>query len=340
MKQAVFVAPRRVEVHDVPEPRRAAQEVLVSVGACGICTWEQRVFRGVRPEYPLLGGHEVGAVVLDAPASTGLRAGEVVAVSLLPRCGDCPFCRAGRSNLCSYAKAAVPQGQPRGPRGMSDLLVVPHVDVFPVGAAATCQDAALVEPTACVVHSLDRSGCRPGDLLAVFGLGFTGALHVAAARARGLRTVGVATARDADGRAPVGADVVVEPDGRDMARSIRDAVGSEVAAAVVTRGGIASIEAALEVVQLGGQVVLFESVAPSVPLDFNLPRLRSGEITVTGSVSHTREDFAAAAALVASGAVPTEGLIGRAFDLADAQQAMRHAVTHPGRRTMVLPRPR
>ncbi|MDG4780778.1 alcohol dehydrogenase catalytic domain-containing protein [Micromonospora sp. WMMD961] len=340
MRQAVFVAPRRVEVRDVPEPQRAAQQVLVSVGACGICTWEQRVFRGVRPEYPLLGGHEVGAVVLDAPASTGLRSGEVVAVSLLPRCGDCSFCRAGRSNLCSYAKAAGPHRQPHGPKGMSDLLVVPHVDVFPLAAAATCQDAALVEPTACVVHSLDRSGCRPGDLLAVFGLGFTGALHLAAARARGLRTVGIATARDVDGRAPVEADVIIEPDGRDAVRSIRAAVGSEVAAAVVTRGGSASIETAMEVVGLGGQVVLFESVTPSVPLDLTLPRLRSGEIMLTGSVSHTREDFAAAAALVASGAIPTEDLVGRSFELADVQRAMVYAVAHPGRRTMLLPRPR
>ncbi|OKI61492.1 zinc-dependent alcohol dehydrogenase [Micromonospora sp. CB01531] len=340
MKQAVFVAPRHVEVRDVPEPRRGVQEVLVSVGACGICTWEQRVFRGVRPEYPLLGGHEVGAVVVDAPSSTGLRSGEVVAVSLLPRCGDCPFCRSGRSNLCSYANAGGPQRRPHGPKGLSDLLVVPHVDVFPVGAAATCQDAALVEPTACVVHSLDRSGCRPGELLAVFGLGFTGALHLAAARARGLRTVGVATARDVDARAPVEADVVIEADGRDPVRSIRAAVGAEVAAAVVTRGSSASVETALEIVRPGGQVVLFESVAPSVPLNLNLPRLRTGEIVLTGSVSHTREDFAAAASLVASGAVPTGGLVGRAFELADVQQAMLHAVAHPGRRTMVVPRPR
>ncbi|SNT41099.1 Threonine dehydrogenase [Asanoa hainanensis] len=324
-----MTAPYEVVVRSAPDPPRGPDQVLVAVGACGLCTWEQRVFRGVRPEYPLLGGHEVGAVVVAAPADCGVVAGDIVAVSLLPRCGRCRYCLAGRSNLCAYA--AAPHSD--GPGGLSELLVVEPRDVYPVGGS--CAEAALVEPLACVVHTVRRTGCQPGDVLVVFGAGFTGLLHLAYGRALGLRTAVVAAER---AEVP-GADLTVgstEPAA--IVSALRDAFDVPGAdAAVVTRGGSAAVRGATEVVRLGGVAILFQSVYDREPISLDPARLRSREIMVGGAVSHTERDFEAAAAIVRDGGIDLAPLIDRTFPLVAVHEAFEHAVANPGRRTLVVP---
>ncbi|WCN79442.1 zinc-dependent alcohol dehydrogenase [Micromonospora sp. LH3U1] len=340
MRQAVMTAPYEVVVHSVPDPRRGPDQVLVSVGACGLCTWEQRVYRGVRSEYPLLGGHEVGAVVLEAPAGSTVAAGDVVAVSLLPRCGHCHYCVSGRSNLCAYnAPAPPPDGRPRGPGGLSELLVVAPADVYPIGPEGTCAQAALVEPLACVAHSVRRARCQPGDLLVVFGAGFTGLLHLAYARARGLTTAVVLTGRDAGVTQVPDADLTIasaEPAA--ILQALRDALGVPGAdAAVVTRGGGAAVAAATETVRPGGFAIVFQSIPDGEPVPLDPARLRSREVMVGGAVSHTAPDFETAAHLVRYGGIDLAPLIGRTFPLAATREALDHAVARPGRRTLVLP---
>jgi L-iditol 2-dehydrogenase len=294
----------------------------------------------VRAEYPLLGGHEVGATVLEAPPRCGIAPGDVVAVSLLPRCGCCRYCDTGRSNLCAYNAAKQPaDGQPRGPGGMSELLAVPLADVYPLGPDVTCAQAALVEPVACVIHSLQRTGCRPDDLLIVFGAGFTGALHLACARSRGMRTAVVLTERETGPVEVPAADLTIVSGSADaIVAALRDKFGAAGGdAAVVTRGGAAAVRTATDVVRPGGGVILFQSIYNGERIELDPARLRSREIVLGGAVSHTAEDFTAAATLVRAGTVDLAPLIDRTFDLTTAREALSYAVAHPGRRTLVAP---
>jgi L-iditol 2-dehydrogenase len=340
VRRAVFSGPFSVEVQHAPEPVRGDGQVLVAVEYCGICTWEQRVFRGVRPEYPLLGGHEVSGRVLEARPGAHVRTGDLVAISLVPRCGCCSYCARGSDNLCAYTSAHPHDPESaHGPGGLSQVLSVNAGDVYPIPDGIGADVAALVEPVACVLRSLSRGDPRPGDLVAVFGLGFTGQLHVMCARAQKCRTIGILTDRERAWPAEVRIapdSVVASTDSATILQHLREDVGeSGVDVAICTRGESASVACALKIVRPGGKVIVFQSIRDSGGLTIDPSALRSREISLVGSLSHGREDFARAAALVGGREVDPSGLIGRRFPLHGVQEALEFAVRNPNLRTMV-----
>jgi L-iditol 2-dehydrogenase len=345
MRRAIFVAPGEVNLEDIPAPRRAEGKVLIAVRACGLCTWEQRVFRGTRPQYPLAGGHEIGGDVVAAPAGAHVSVGDRVAVSLVPRCGCCGYCNRGQNNLCAYMSATTTRGHSHsGPGGLSELISVPTHDAFRLPAEVSADAAALVEPTACVLHSLSQGHSVAGGLTAIFGLGFMGRLHVMCARARHCRTIGVATSRDSSLAAPHPSGqpdaVLTSTDPSAMINFIRETFNEPgVDAAICIRGGAASLRSAMKIVRPGGKIVLFESIPDASMIGFDPAWLRGQEISMTGSLSHTRSDFSAAADLVAAGTIDPTVLISRKFTLDETRSALEFAIAHPGLRTIVQPNP-
>jgi propanol-preferring alcohol dehydrogenase len=93
---------RRVE-RNIPEP--GENQVLVEIAACGVCRTDLHVLDGeIAASYPIVPGHEiVGRVSAMGKGVEGLATGQRVGVPWLGHtCGDCPYCRLGRENLCDY----------------------------------------------------------------------------------------------------------------------------------------------------------------------------------------------------------------------------------------------
>lgn len=326
-------APGRAVLEEHPPPQPLSDAYLVAVRACGICTWEQRVHRGETGGYPFAPGHEIGAVVVSGPPG-GLEAGTVVAVSRLPRCGECDACRDGLDNLCTYLGPS-PPGE--GPGGLSEYLVAAVADVAPLPPGHTPIEAALVEPLACVLNSLASAGVGPGTRLAVIGNGFMGVLHARAAAAAGAHPTLLST-----GPAPAGLVTAWQGDERpldlaDAALSGRTPapIEGEFDAVIVVRGAPRSVVAAAHLVRPGGLVCIYASL--SVDLDISIPNqlMRRKQIGFTAAASHRRTDFAAAARLIGTGAVAVADLVHRSFSLADAQEALSLASEIDSGRVMV-----
>jgi len=90
-----------------PVPSPGADEVLVRVSACGVCRTDLHVFDGeVRARYPIVPGHEiVGHVIAVGSRVHGLEIGQRVGIPWLGHtCGECPYCRSARENLCDNAE--------------------------------------------------------------------------------------------------------------------------------------------------------------------------------------------------------------------------------------------
>jgi propanol-preferring alcohol dehydrogenase len=104
MKAMVVDAPHQrltLRVRAMPQP--AAGQLLIEVGACGVCRTDLHVVDGeIAASYPVVPGHEVvGRVTALGPGTTDFSPGDRVGVPWLGRsCGVCPFCRSGRENLC------------------------------------------------------------------------------------------------------------------------------------------------------------------------------------------------------------------------------------------------
>ena len=103
MKAVVVHSPGNVRVEEVPEPQCGPKDVVVKVGACGICGTDVHIIDGEFPPtvYPLIIGHEFGGTVTEVGTEViGIKAGDRVGVDPTLNCGECYFCQRGKGNLC------------------------------------------------------------------------------------------------------------------------------------------------------------------------------------------------------------------------------------------------
>ncbi|WP_028346050.1 zinc-dependent alcohol dehydrogenase family protein [Bradyrhizobium murdochi] len=172
----------RFEPREDPVP--GPGEVRIKVGACGVCRTDLHVVDGELPDiaYPIVPGHEVvGRVEALGPAVTSLRIGERVGVPWLGHtCGDCPYCRSGRENLCDRPRFT---GYTRD-GGFATHLVADARYCFPLGEA---DDDVAVAPLLCAGligwRSLVMAG--DGEHLGIFGFGAAGHIIAQVARWQG-----------------------------------------------------------------------------------------------------------------------------------------------------------
>jgi NDMA-dependent alcohol dehydrogenase len=198
----------KVEDIELDPPR--AGEVLVKVAAAGLCHSEEHHLTGDVPfAAPLVGGHEgAGYVEAIGPGVTITRPGDFIVFSSIPNCGRCPSCAQGRQNLCDLAATIMAgkqlsDGTSRHHAGDTDLTitclvgcyarhtVVNEASVIPVDPAVRPEAACL---TGCGVatgwgSSVYAGGVRPGDSVAVVGVGGLGSAAVQGARLAGARRI-------------------------------------------------------------------------------------------------------------------------------------------------------
>src|SRR5262245_8682321 len=170
MKALVYPEFDRLEVRDVPEPEPAAGEVLVRVGACGICGSELGSFasRSPRRPPPLVMGHEfAGIVAALGDGVTGLQVGERVVVNSLVHCGQCDLCRRGATHLCRNRQVF---GMHR-PGAFAELVAAPANIIYPMPETMTAVQGALVEPLANGIHVVSLAAGNPLETVVVIGGG-------------------------------------------------------------------------------------------------------------------------------------------------------------------------
>lgn len=332
----IIPEPRVASLREMPLTEPGADDVVVDVGACGLCTWEQRVYRGVKPTYPFWGGHEVAGRVQHAGPGSGLAPGDLVALALMRRCGACYLCRSGRNNHCAYVHPTQ-DGSAVGPRGLSSSMVVPRYQVFRLATSVSVQQAALTEPIACCHRSIARAVPPVGGTALVIGAGTMGLVHTILLGLLGVRVAVVdddpallAAARAA------GAEHVAElAEARTAAEILELTRNQGVDAVFCTRGDGRGIQLGVKVATRGGRIILYQSIreAPKVELDAN--DLHYREIVIAGTISQSLEDFERAAAILSAHPRAFDALITAAVGHERAQEAFDLALQKHSYRVLV-----
>jgi D-arabinose 1-dehydrogenase-like Zn-dependent alcohol dehydrogenase len=226
------------EVVERPIPEPGAGSVRVKVLACGICHSDSLVKDGAFPgiQYPRVPGHEVAGVI-DAvgPGVAGWEPGQRVGVGWNGGyCGYCDHCRRGEFFACV-------RGQITGlsfDGGYGEYMVAPASAVALMPADLPPADAA---PLMCAglttFNALRNSGARPGDVVAVLGLGGLGHLAVQYAAKMGFHTVGIARGKDKEPLARrLGAAAYLDSQAQDPAAELQRLGGAKVILATATSG--------------------------------------------------------------------------------------------------------
>lgn len=186
--------PLRIEEVDVQAPREG--EVMVKLAATGVCHTDAFTLSGDDPEgvFPAILGHEgAGEVVEVGPGVRSVSVGDHVIPLYTPECGECKYCRSGKTNLCVAIRATqgrglMPdettrfsiKGQPihhfMGTSTFSEYTVLPEIAVARINKAAPLDKVCLLGCgiTTGIGAVLQTAKVEPGSTVAVFGLGGVG----------------------------------------------------------------------------------------------------------------------------------------------------------------------
>jgi D-arabinose 1-dehydrogenase-like Zn-dependent alcohol dehydrogenase len=227
-----------LEIVERPVPEPAAGWVRIKVQACGICHSDSLVKEGAFPgiAYPRVPGHEVAGVI-DAvgPGVVGWSPGQRVGVGWHGGyCGHCDPCRRGEFFACVT-------GQVTGltfDGGYAEYMTAPASAVARMPAELSPVEAA---PLMCAgittFNALRNSGARPGEVVAVLGLGGLGHLGTQYAAKMGFHTVAIARGKDKEPLArQLGASVYIDSQSQDGAAELQKLGGAKVILATATSG--------------------------------------------------------------------------------------------------------
>src|SRR6266446_220250 len=229
----------RFEIVEREIPQPAAGWVRVKVQACGICHSDSLVKEGLWPglQYPRVPGHEVvGAVDAVGAGVSQWKAGQRVGVGWHGgHCGHCDPCRSGDFFGCQVALQITGISFDGG---YADYMVAPAISLALVPEDLSAVEAApLICAGITTYNALRNSGARPGDLVAVLGLGGLGHLGVQYAARMGFRTAAIARGKDKEPLArQLGAAHYIDSQAADPAAELHELGGARVILATVTDG--------------------------------------------------------------------------------------------------------
>src|SRR5258706_1542403 len=289
MRAALVPGPKasfEIVEREIPEPGPGS--VRIKVQACGVCHSDTLTKEGTFPlvQYPRVAGHEVvGVVDAVGPGVPRWAPGQRAGVGWHGgNCGYCDACRRGDFFACQTFTAITgityDGGYAEYMIARAEALALIPDELSPVEAAP------LMCAGVTTFNCLRNSGARPGELVAVLGLGGLGHLAVQFAARAGVRTVGIARGKDKESLArELGARHYIDSQAQDPAAELRNLGGARVILATVTNGD--AMAAVVGGLGTDGKLMVI-GAAPS--LTVSPGQLIGGRLSVNGSESGTSID--------------------------------------------------
>lgn len=345
-----------VSLETLDDPRSSGpNEVLLQVGACGICGSDVHMVETDEAGYmllpyhlqcPVVIGHEFSGTVVEAGAKSGFVAGDIVAVEEIQWCGVCTPCRGGYWNQCLNIEdlGFTLDG------GFAEYVTVDSKYCWSLNALrdrygsdeAALEVGAMTEPTSVAYEGIftRAGGFLPGQPVAVFGAGPIGLASVALARAAGASRI--FCFETLEGRrelaTKLGATHVADPRETNPAELVaEETLGQGVAMAMECSGNFPAVMRSIEeVLGVGGKVAVIGMDGRPVELNFIDHQLRA--LSTYGTVGHSGSwDFPNVIGLMASGRIEMEHAITRRYPLTELVDAIEETKNRADGKILVKP---
>jgi len=289
MEALIWLGGDQLTVENIPNPVPQSDETVMTISLAGICGSDLHAYRGAGGKRipPLVLGHEaVGRIVGDD---------RLFVVFPLLGCHNCKLCASGLENLCTDRRLL---GLDR-PGTFAEEVAVPTSSLVPVPAGLSADIAALTEPLATALAVFNGVELSPSTRVAVIGCGSIGLLTIYAAALAGC----IVTATDpiAERRS-----AAIELGAQNIVATADDFEAGTMDLVVDAVGIEATWSAAVRAVRPGGDVAVvgLGQVTGSVEIG---DLVRRG-LTIRGSYAYSRDDFAAALAMLAKEPPPASWL--------------------------------
>lgn len=279
--------PGQLALAELPLSQPGAGQVRIRVEACGICHSDAITVEGAMPiDFPRVPGHEVvGRIDALGDGVANWEVGQRVGVGFLAgHCGVCARCRRGDFVGCT----AQPMTGVHIDGGYAEVLVAPASGLVAIPDELDAVEAA---PLLCAglttFQALRDSSARPGDVVAILGIGGLGHLAVQYARKMGFRVVAIARGQEKAAAAlELGAHVYIDSVAQDAAAELTKLGGAQLV--VATAANAAAMEVLVPALAPGGELIV--AGVPSEPLSIPATALIFGEHRLSGTLTGSSAD--------------------------------------------------
>lgn len=292
-----------LQIEDVPVKMPGEHQILIKVVTSGVCHTDLHACNGdwpIKPKLPLIPGHEaVGYVVALGRGVVNVKEGDIVGAPwLFSACGCCEYCITGWETLCESQQ----NGGYTVDGGYAEYVIADarYVARFPPGI-----DFLQMAPITCagvtVYKGLKETDTKPGEWVAISGIGGLGHLAIQYAKAMGLHVAAIDVADDKLKLAKtLGADIVVNANDGDPGAYLKKQTGGMHGVLVTAVSPIAFTQA-LGALRRKGTVSL--NGLPAGSFDLSIFDTVLNRFTIRGSIVGTRKDMQEAIAFAVEGKV-------------------------------------
>lgn len=349
MTAIVCHGPKDYRVATIAKPHPGPLELVIRIGACGICASDRKCWSGSGMfwndpwvQAPVIAGHEFFGYVETlgdgAAEHFDVALGDMVIAEQIVPCEKCRYCQTGKYWMCEKHdifgfQKDVADG------GMADFMRFPrNARVHKIPAAMPMADAAIIEPLACAIHTVERADVQLADTVVIAGAGPLGLMMVqitALKTPRKLVVIDPAPERRAQALI-FGADVVIDPLTQDaiaIVKGLTEGYGCDVY--IEATGAPIGVTQGLQMIRKLGRFVEFSVFGSETTADWSIIGDRK-ELDLRGS--HLGPYcYPIAIDLLMRGKVTSKGIVTHQFTLAEWDHALEVSARPEAIKVLLVP---
>lgn len=339
MTAVVAYGPKDYRVEEVPTPKASKEEVVIKVGAVGICGSDLKAYEGADMYWagedpwmkaPVIPGHEFFGTVVElgegAAEKHGLKIGDRVTTDQINPCGKCRFCETGKYWMCQVHNMYGFQKDVAEGAMAEYMKFSSNSKIYKIPEGVTDDEASLIEPMACAIHAVQRASIEFEDVVVLAGAGTLGLCMVQLIKLKTPKKLIVLDLNEKrlEKAKDFGADIVINPvkeDAFKIVNNLTDGYGCDVY--IEATGSPIGVTQGLEMIRKLGRFVEFSVFGEETTTDWSIIGDKK-ELDVRGA--HLGPyTYPVAIDLFERKLVTAEGILTHTFDLKDFPKALKTA---------------
>ena len=287
MKAVPLTGLKQMKLTEIEKPVFTGPgKVLIRIKSIGICGSDVHYYSEGQigsqvVQYPFLVGHECSGIVESVGENvTNVAVGDLVVIDPSVHCGTCDQCLSGRPHTCRNNRFLGCPGQLEG--CLTEYIVMPAANCFPVTHRLDADEAALVEPLSIGIYAVKLAQITSaGTSAAILGAGPIGLSILFKLLADGVKNTGVIEPLEyrLKKAGEIGAAFLVNPMDTDVLKAVSQHEKLLLDVVFEASGEQEAVDNALEILKPGGKLILV-GIPPSASYLFNMDLMRRKEITV------------------------------------------------------------
>jgi erythritol/L-threitol dehydrogenase len=286
MKAIVCYAPEDYRIEEVNRPKAGKEEVIIKIGACGICASDLKAYHGAEMVWggddpflkgPVIPGHEFYGYVVEMGKGAGkkynIKIGDRITAEQIVPCEKCRFCRQGKYWMCEVHNIYGFQ-KDVADGGMAEYMKLGKTSrIHKIPETLSAKEAALIEPMSCAAHAVQRADIDFEDTVVLAGAGSLGLCMVQLIALKTPKKLIVLDLEQSklEKAKKLGADICINPAKKDAVKEVKkmtDGYGSDVY--IEATGSTSGVTQGLDMIRKLGRFVEFSVFRDKTTVDWSI----------------------------------------------------------------------